>query len=59
MRAQLALPGAIKIATDNLVRAGLPLVDAIAQHWELWQGGVPAGTVAAMTSGPWTSRRQP
>jgi purine nucleoside permease len=44
LRAQLALPGAIKIATDNLVRAGRPLVDAIAQHWDLWQGGVPVGT---------------
>jgi purine nucleoside permease len=44
LRAQLALPSAIRIATDNLVRAGLPLVDAIAQHWDLWQGGVPAGT---------------
>jgi purine nucleoside permease len=44
LRAQLALPGAIKIATGNLVRAGLPLVDDIARHWDLWQAGVPAGT---------------
>jgi purine nucleoside permease len=44
LRAQLALPGAIRIATDNLVRAGLPLVDAIAQHWDQWQGGVPLAT---------------
>jgi purine nucleoside permease len=42
LRAQLALPGAIRIASGNLVRAGLPLVDAIAQHWDQWQGGVPA-----------------
>ena len=44
LRAQLALPGAIRIASGNLVRAGLPLVDAIAQHWDQWQGGVPAAT---------------
>jgi hypothetical protein len=29
LRAQLALPGAGRIATDNLVRAGMPLVAAI------------------------------
>ena len=44
LRAQLALPGAMRIATDNLVRAGLPLVDAITQHWDQWQSGVPAAT---------------
>ena len=43
LRAQLALAGAGRISTDNLVRAGLPLVDDIAQHWDLWRDGVPAG----------------
>jgi purine nucleoside permease len=41
LRAQLALAGAVRIATDNLVRAGLPLVDAIARHWDHWENGVP------------------
>jgi purine nucleoside permease len=41
LRAQTALTGAVRIATDNLVRAGQPLVDAIAQHWALWRDGVP------------------
>jgi purine nucleoside permease len=45
LRAQFALAGAIRIATDNLVRAGLPLVDAITQHWDQWRDGVPAETV--------------
>jgi purine nucleoside permease len=40
--AQLALGGAVRIATDNLVRAGLPLVSDISQHWDLWRDGVPA-----------------
>ncbi len=44
LRAQFAVSGAIRIAADNLVRAGLPLVDAIAQHWDLWQGGVPSNS---------------
>jgi purine nucleoside permease len=44
LRAQLALAGALRIATDNLVRVGLPLVDDIAQHWDLWREGVPAAT---------------
>ena len=43
LRAQNALSGAVRIAADNLVRAGLPLVNAIAQHWDLWRDGVPAG----------------
>jgi purine nucleoside permease len=41
LRAQNALSGAVRIAADNLVRAGLPLVNAIAQHWDLWRDGVP------------------
>ncbi len=42
LRAQLALPGAVRIAADNLVRAGMPLVEAIVRHWDQWQYGVPA-----------------
>jgi purine nucleoside permease len=45
LRAQLALTGAARIAVDNLVRAGLPLVENIAQHWDAWRAGVPADTV--------------
>ena len=44
LRAQFALSGAVRIATDNLVRAGLPLVNDIAQHWDLWRNGVPASS---------------
>ena len=42
LRAQLALPGTLRIAMDNLVRAGMPLVAEIVRHWDQWQGGVPA-----------------
>jgi purine nucleoside permease len=42
LRAQRALRGAIRISTGNLARAGMPLVQAIVQHWDLWQNGVPA-----------------
>jgi purine nucleoside permease len=42
MRAQRALSGALRISTDNLVRAGMPLADSIARHWDLWRDGVPA-----------------
>jgi purine nucleoside permease len=41
MRAQRDLAGAARIATDNLVRAGMPLVDAISRHWERWENAVP------------------
>jgi purine nucleoside permease len=44
MQAQRALPGAVRIAAVNLVHAGMPLVDAIVQHWDLWQHGVPAAS---------------
>jgi purine nucleoside permease len=44
LRSQLALTGAVRIAADNLVRAGLPLVDDIAQHWNQWRAGVPPDT---------------
>jgi len=42
LRAQLALADAGRVAADNLVPAGLPLVRAIAGHWAQWQTGVPA-----------------
>ena len=42
MKAQFELAGAARISTDNLVRAGLPLVNDIAQHWDQWRDGVPA-----------------
>jgi purine nucleoside permease len=41
LQAQRALPGAVRISADNLVRAGMPLVEAIVAHWDLWQNGVP------------------
>jgi purine nucleoside permease len=41
LEAQGALPGAVRISAVNLVHAALPLVAAIVQHWDLWQGGVP------------------
>jgi purine nucleoside permease len=41
LQAQRNLPGAIRISTDNLVRAAMPLVQTIVQHWDLWQTGVP------------------
>jgi purine nucleoside permease len=41
LRAQRVLSGALQISTDNLVRAGMPLIDAIVQHWDQWQRGVP------------------
>lgn len=44
MRAQRAIAGAIRISADNLVRAGMPLVDAIVKRWDLWQDGVPVAS---------------
>jgi purine nucleoside permease len=44
LKAQLALPDAVRISAVNLVHAGMPLVDAIVQHWDLWQHGVPAAS---------------
>ena len=41
MQAQRALPSAVRVSAVNLVRAGMPLVQAIVQHWDLWQSGVP------------------
>jgi purine nucleoside permease len=42
LQKQLAMTGAFKLSTDNLVRAVTPLMDAIVQHWPQWQDGVPA-----------------
>jgi purine nucleoside permease len=41
LRAQRALAGSIRISTDNLVRAGMPLVQSVVEHWALWQNGTP------------------
>jgi purine nucleoside permease len=45
MQAQRALPSAVRVSAVNLVHAGMPLVEAIVQHWELWQRGVPGAPV--------------
>jgi len=42
LHTQLGLEDAGRVAVDNLVIAGLPLVHAIAGHWSQWQSGVPA-----------------
>jgi purine nucleoside permease len=42
LHAQLMLRGASVTSSDNLVRAGKPLVDAIVAGWSRWQAGVPA-----------------
>jgi purine nucleoside permease len=42
LQAQKALKGAIRISTDNLVLAGMPLVADISHHWESWRNGLPA-----------------
>ena len=41
MQAQRDIKGAGRIAVDNLVVAGMPLVTAITQHWDAWRDGVP------------------
>jgi purine nucleoside permease len=41
LKAQGSLEGAIKISTDNLALAGMPVVDAIVSGWDQWQYGVP------------------
>jgi purine nucleoside permease len=41
LKSQGSLEGAIKISTDNLALAGMPLVEAIVSGWEQWQHGVP------------------
>jgi purine nucleoside permease len=45
LRRQLALPHAFHIAAVNLEHAGMPLVRAIAEHWDDWKDGVPRDTV--------------
>jgi len=42
LRAQLKLDGSVRIAANNLVKAGMPLVEAIVGHWDLWRDGTPA-----------------
>jgi purine nucleoside permease len=41
LQAQNDLSGGFRAAVDNLVRAGMPLVDAIQMHWDDWKSGVP------------------
>ena len=41
LHAQLSIPGAFELATTNLQRAGMPLVDEISRHWDRWQDGLP------------------
>jgi purine nucleoside permease len=41
LRAQRKLTGAFRTSTDNLVRAAMPLVEAIANDWGHWEAGVP------------------
>lgn len=36
--------GGLGAALENIVRAGAPVVEAIAGHWGRWEGGVPAET---------------
>jgi purine nucleoside permease len=31
----------VRISAINLVHAGMPLVEAIVRHWDVWQHGVP------------------
>jgi purine nucleoside permease len=45
MQAQRALPGAGHVSAVNLVHAGMPLVEAIVKHWDVWQHGVPGTSV--------------
>jgi purine nucleoside permease len=42
--AQRALPDAGRISAVNLVHAGMPLVEDVVQHWDLWQHGVPGAS---------------
>jgi len=41
LQAQRALPDAGRVSAVNLVHAGMPLVRAIVEQWNLWQQGVP------------------
>jgi purine nucleoside permease len=42
LQVQAKLSGAIKISTENLVQAGMPLVQDIVSNWAQWRSGVPA-----------------
>jgi purine nucleoside permease len=44
LQAQRALPDAARVSAANLVHAAMPLVEAIVQHWDSWQHGVPASS---------------
>ena len=44
LQAQRALSNAARVSAANLVHAAMPLVEAIAQHWDSWQPGVPAAS---------------
>ena len=39
---QRRLGDSATVAAENLVRAGMPLVNAIVMHWGEWQSGIPA-----------------
>lgn len=41
LRNQLAIPGGFRIASENLIRAAMPLVRDVSAHWSAWQDGVP------------------
>ncbi|HEX4375823.1 MAG TPA: purine nucleoside permease [Steroidobacteraceae bacterium] len=41
LKQQLTMEGAMRISTDNLMRAGMPLVEAITKNWDSWREGVP------------------
>ena len=41
LRDQRRLSDSATVAADNLVRAGMPLVNAIVANWDQWQHGVP------------------
>jgi purine nucleoside permease len=41
LQSQGKLSGAIRTSTNNLVHVAMPLVKAIASHWDKWQQGVP------------------
>jgi purine nucleoside permease len=41
LQAQRALSDAARVSAANLVHAAMPLVEAIVQHWDSWQHGVP------------------
>jgi purine nucleoside permease len=46
LHTQLALPDAVRVSAANLVHAGMPLVQAIVAHWDVWRQGVPTAPAA-------------